>query len=55
MAKNDAILSDRILDQRVEECYPSTDRGAAFEHLLKAYDFSNEELKSGWVDGRDGH
>ncbi len=58
MAKNDAILVDGIIDQRVDEAFPSSVRSEVFEYfcfeqVLKNYDLSPEEIESGWVDGRD--
>ena len=58
MARNDTILLDGIIDQRVLEQLPSTDRGEAFElfaveQILKDFDLSREELDQGLVDGRD--
>ena len=58
MAKNDTILLDGILNQRIEDSLPSKDRGEvfeyfAFEQILKDYDLSGDEIDHGWVDGRD--
>ena len=58
MAKNDTILLDGIIDNRVELKIPSNKRDEAFEYLafeqvLKDYDLSNEEISYGSVDGRD--
>src|SRR6266568_2908108 len=58
MAKNDVILLDGIIDQRLAECLPSRERDEVFEFLvleetLKDYDLSRDEIESGWVDGRD--
>ena len=58
MAKNDTILLDGIIDQRVADGFPSSKRDEVFEFLsfeqiLKNYDLSREEIESGWVDGRD--
>ncbi len=58
MAKNDTILLDGIIDQRVAEECPSGKRDEVFEFLcfeqvLKNFDLSREEIESGWVDGRD--
>jgi len=57
MAKNDSILVDGIISQRVADRKPSDDRGKvfeyfAFEQILKEYDLSEEELETGWLDGR---
>jgi hypothetical protein len=58
MAKNDAILIDAIVDERLREVYPSSQRDEVFEFLafeqaLKDFDLSSEEIEAGWVDGRD--
>lgn len=58
MAKNDVILLDGIIDQRLAEQLPSDDRGEVFEffvleELLKDYDLSRDEIESGWIDGRN--
>lgn len=58
LAKNDTILIDGIIAQRMADGTPSTDKGEAFEYfsfeqLLKKYDLSQEEIESGWVDGRN--
>ncbi|GGH55582.1 hypothetical protein GCM10007423_63270 [Dyadobacter endophyticus] len=58
MAKNDKILIDGIIDERVEQSIPSNRRDEAFEffvieQILKDYDLSNEELSLGIVDGRN--
>lgn len=60
MAKNDKILLDGIIDDRVSKRIPSNQRDEAFEYLafeqvLKDYDLSRDELESGIVDGgQDG-
>lgn len=58
MAKNDKILIDGIIDERVELKSPSEKRDEvfeyfAFEQLLKDYDLSNDEILFGSVDGRN--
>ena len=58
MAKNDKILIDGIIDDRIELKLPSAKRDEAFEffaleQLLKDYDLSIDEIKSGIVDGRN--
>jgi len=58
MAKNDVVLIDAIVDERLREGYPSNQRDEAFEFLafeqvLKDFDLSREEIEAGWVDGRD--
>src|SRR5690606_25688292 len=57
MAKNDAILIDGIIDDRVEQGLPSSKRDEcfeflAFEQILKDEDLSFDEIMSGVVDGR---
>lgn len=56
MAKNDAILLDGIISDRIAS--ESRDRGEAFEifafeQILKSYDLTRQELDYGWVDGKD--
>jgi hypothetical protein len=56
MAKNDTILVDGIITQRVADGVPSADKGEAFEffsfeQILKKFDLSEEEFETGWVDG----
>ncbi len=58
MAKNDALLLDGILDDRVAERVPSDRRDEAFEYfafeqILRDADLSDEEITAGSVDGRD--
>jgi len=58
MAKNDTLLLDGIIDDRVSEKLPSDRRDEVFEYLafeqiLKNYDLSTEEILSGNVDGGD--
>jgi hypothetical protein len=58
MAKNDTILLDGIIDERIEEKIPSDRRDEVFEYLsfeqlLKDYDLSSDEIQSGSIDGRD--
>lgn len=57
MAKNDRILIDGIIDDRVSICFPSPKRDEAFEYLafeqiLKEFDPSSEEILAGSIDGR---
>ncbi|MEX0827371.1 MAG: hypothetical protein WD005_00285, partial [Haliea sp.] len=57
MAKNDSILVDGIIAQRVGDGIPSSDKGETFEYfsfeqILKNFDLSEEEIDTGWVDGR---
>ncbi|GGQ29999.1 AIPR family protein [Shewanella litoralis] len=58
MAKNDVLLIDGIVDERVELQLPSSRRDEAFEYLafeqiLKDFDLSRDEIESGSVDGRN--
>ncbi|HYI01287.1 AIPR family protein [Hyalangium sp.] len=58
MAKNDTVLLDGIIEQRILDALPSIRRDEvfeflAFEQVLKNFDLSRDELESGWVDGRD--
>jgi hypothetical protein len=58
MAKNDVVLLDGIIDDRVAAAYPSSERDEVFEYLvlqeiLKDYDPSADEIDCGWTDGRD--
>ena len=57
MAKNDVILIDGILEERVANNYPSQNIDEVFEYfayeqLLKNYDLTKEEILSCSVDGR---
>lgn len=58
MGKNDTILIDGIIDERVELKLPSDKRDEvfeyfAFEQILKDYDLSKEEIEFGIVDGKN--
>ena len=58
MAKNDKILIDGIIDDRIEIKLPSNKRDEAFEYfsfeqILKDFDLSSDEIKFGSVDGRN--
>lgn len=58
MAKNDLILLDGILDEYMARSGNSQDAGEVFEYfateqILKDYAFSEEQLRSGSVDGRN--
>lgn len=58
MAKNDKILIDSIIEKRISEKLPSNKKDEVFEFLtyeqvLKEYDLSSDDLKSGSVDGRN--
>ena len=57
MAKNDTILIDGILDERIGNKHPSDQRDEVFEFFaieqaLKDADLSNEEILQGIVDGQ---
>jgi hypothetical protein len=57
MAKNDVLLLDGIIDDRVNARLPSEKRDEAFEYLsfeqaTKDYDLSSEEILTGAIDGR---
>ena len=52
MAKNDVVLIDAIVDERLREFYPSNQRDEVFEFLafelvLKDFDLSREEIEMG--------
>lgn len=58
MAKNDLILLDSIIDKYVAESKYTTDCGEVFEffateQILKDYAFTEQQLLSGSVDGRN--
>jgi hypothetical protein len=58
LAKNDLVLVDSILQQRLAEGLPSRELGEVFEYfaleqVLKDFDLSRDELERGWIDGRD--
>jgi hypothetical protein len=58
MAKNDVVLVDSIVQERVKDGFPSKQLDEvfeyfAFEQLLKDFDLSRDEIDTGWVDGRD--
>lgn len=57
MAKNDRLLLDGIIDDRVASRLPSEKRDEAFEYLafeqiLKEFDLSSDEILYGSIDGR---
>jgi hypothetical protein len=57
MAKNDRILLDGIIDDRIIIGLPSAKRDEvfeyfAFEQILKDYDLSKDEILDGSIDGR---
>lgn len=58
MAKNDVILIDNIIKDRIRDGVPSSDQGEVFEYLsaeqvLKDYDLKEDEILAGIVDGKD--
>lgn len=58
MAKNDIVLLDGIIEDRMKLNLPSRDRAEVFEYLateqiIKNYDLSIEEIKENIVDGRN--
>lgn len=58
MAKNDQLLLDGIIDDRINLKLPSDRRDEVFEYLaleqiLKNYDLSRDEIENGWIDGRN--
>jgi hypothetical protein len=58
MAKNDTILLDGILDDRVIQKLPSDKRDEVFEffsieQILKDFNLSKDEIISGLIDGRN--
>ena len=58
MAKNDLILIDSIIEERVSLKLPSEKKDEVFEFLvyeqvLKEYDLSVDDIKAGSVDGRN--
>lgn len=58
MAKNDTIILDGILDDRIISNLPSNKRDEAFEYfaieqILKDANLSKDEILSGHIDGRN--
>lgn len=58
MAKNDCVLVDGIIQERLAENFPSDNIGEVFEYfaieqIMKDYDLSQEQLDFGWIDGRN--
>lgn len=58
MTKNDVILIDNILKDRIRESIPSSDEGEVFEYLsaeqvLKDYDLKQDKILTGVVDRKD--
>ncbi|WP_084187138.1 AIPR family protein [Cupriavidus sp. SK-4] len=54
MAKNDTLLLDGIIDDKVRESGLPRDEAFenfAFEQVLKSFDPTQEEIEFGWVDG----
>lgn len=56
MAKNDVILLDGIVDERVGASSVPKERDEVFElfvleQVLKDYDLSADEIEAGWTDG----
>lgn len=56
MAKNDVILLDGIVDERIGTSSVSRERDEVFElfvleQVLKDYDLSADEIEAGWTDG----
>ena len=59
MARNDIFLIDGIIDDRIKNKIPSSDRGEVFElfaveQLLKDYDLSQKQLLNNKLDKTDG-
>lgn len=58
MAKNDIVIIDHIIQERINHNLPSKDKGEVYEFLateqiLKDLDLSRDELLSGIIDGKD--
>ena len=58
MAKNDIVIVDHIIKERIDKNIPSKDKGEVYEFLaneqiLKDLDLSKEEILSGIIDGKD--
>jgi|ERR1039458_5306551 hypothetical protein len=58
MARNDVVLVDSIVQERLKEGFPSKQLDEVFEYftfeqVLKDFDLSRDEIELGWVDGRD--
>lgn len=58
MAKNDIVIIDYIIKERINQCIPSKDKGEVFEllaneQILKDLDLSRDEILSGIIDGKD--
>lgn len=58
MAKNDILLVDGIIEERMSKCLPSSNKGEVFEYLsfeqvTKDFDLTKDEILSCSVDGKD--
>ncbi|OUN26512.1 AIPR family protein [Blautia sp. An81] len=58
MAKNDQVLIDSIIEERIAKKLPSDKKDEVFEFLvyeqvLKEYDLSIDDIRAGSVDGRN--
>ncbi|MEQ7802136.1 AIPR family protein [Pedobacter sp. ASV1-7] len=58
MAKNDSVLIDGILDDRILQKLPSEKRDEAFEYfaieqIMKDFDLTTDEVLAGLVDGKN--
>lgn len=58
MAKNDIVIIDHIVKERIEQQRPSADKGEVYEllaneQILKDLDLSQDEIMSGIIDGKD--
>ena len=58
MAKNDIVIIDHIIKERIDQNNPSKDKGEVFEllaneQILKDLDLSRDEILSGIIDGKD--
>lgn len=56
MSKNDIVLLDAIIDERINHKLPSENLGEVFEffsieQLLKDYELPRDKLLAGWIDG----
>ena len=58
MAKNDIVIIDHIIKERIDQNIPSKDKGEVYEllaneQILKDLDLSRDEIFSGIIDGKD--
>ena len=58
MAKNDIVIIDHIIKERIDQSIPSKDKGEVYEllaneQILKDLDLSRDEILSGIIDGKD--